>query len=115
MPKNIKKVTKKPVAITPVSAQSAPAAAVIPVKTESEKIWDEIKNLPIEMFGLPSQTVAQHCTPVSVDPNRLFLTIRSTATLPALETTLGTKFTVELADKFVIVARPVNSLFQQKK
>ena len=114
----MKKVTKKPVTVTPVSAQAdhtAASAPVLPVKTESEKIWNEIKNLPIQMFGLPNQTVVQHCTPVSVDPSRLFLTVKSTSTLPALETTLGSNFTVELADKFVIVARPVNPLFSQKK
>ena len=82
MPKNTtKKVTKKSVPVVVPVVQTSP---VVPVKTESEKIWNEIKDLPLQMFGLPNQVVSQHCIPVQVDPTRLFLTIRSTSTLPAL-------------------------------
>lgn len=109
MSKNTKKNTKKLAAVASVTPP-VPVVKAISVKTESEKIWDEIKNLPIQMFGLPSQTVAQYCTPVAVDPNRLFLTIRSSATLPSLEISVAGKFNVELADKFVIVTRLVKPL-----
>ena len=78
---------------------------VAPTKTEADKIWEEIKNLPIQMFGLPFQVVANHCQVVRIEPNRLYLTIRSTATLPSLETAIAPKFVVELADKWVIVTR----------
>lgn len=74
-------------------------------KSEADKIWDEIKNKPILMFALPNQFVFQHCNQVPVEPSKLYLTIRSTATLPSLETAIGNKFSVELADKFVIVSR----------
>lgn len=122
-----KKTSKKTVEV------SAPITLPpVPEKTEAEKIWEEIQLLPIEMFALPNQIVAQHCEPLpfAIDPNRLFLTIRSTATLPSLEFSLQSftknskmqaaelakrgqvmqvkEYTVELADKFVIVARALN-------
>lgn len=98
-PKKAKKVA--PVVAPPV----APASPAMPVKTEAEKIWDEIKHLPIQMFGLPNQTVGQHCTFVPVEPTKLYVSIRSTATLPSLESAVAPVFVVELADKWVIVTR----------
>lgn len=80
-------------------------ATVVPTKTEAEKIWEEIKSLPIQMFGLPSQVVANHCTFVPIEPSKLYVSIRSTATLPSLEAAVAPKFVVELADKWVIVTR----------
>jgi hypothetical protein len=148
-PKKAKKVTKptvkkatKPVlkAPKPVVAPVVPApvpvpvpvpapVAAAPVKTEAEGIWDEIRFLPIQMFGLPNQMVEQHCTPLPVEPSHLYLTIRSSAALPSLESALTeytdkmelvakktntvnkSKFTVELADRFVVIARVKPSIF----
>lgn len=74
-----------------------------PAKTPAEQIWDDIKSTPINLFGLPNQFVSQHCAPVSVEPSKLYLVSRSSAFLPALEAALTTKFSVELADKWIIV------------
>jgi hypothetical protein len=93
-----------------------PVSSVVhapPVQTEAEKIWDQIRNLPIQMFGLPGQVVAMHATPFPIEPTKLYLTIRSSATLPSLETAVGDGFTVEQADRFVIVARKAAPLFPQ--
>lgn len=135
--KTTKKVsTKKSMTVVaaPVQAEVITEIAVSAVKTEAEKIWDEIKDLKIEMFALPNQFVWQYCTalPFNVDPNRLFLTTRSTATLPSLEASLDSftkdtkqaaaelakrghvvevkEYKVELADKYVIVSRAVPQL-----
>lgn len=100
-----------------VVEEAAPVATpkAAPVQTEAQKIWDEIANLPILMFGLPDQTIAMHCSPMTVEPNKLYLITRSSATLPSLEASIGKNFTVELADKFVIVARAPKPLFPSKK
>lgn len=100
-----------------VVEEAAPVAhpKSAPVQTEAQKIWDEIQNLPILMFGLPDQTVAMHCGPIAVEPTKLYLLTRSSATLPSLEASVGKNFTVELADKFVIVARAPKPLFPPKK
>jgi hypothetical protein len=130
--KKIVKATKKSPAKKPAPVV-APVAYAEPVKTDAEKIWEEIQHLPIEMFALPNQVVAQHCEPLpfAIDPSRLFLITRSTATLPSLEFSLQSftknsktraeelakkghvvevkEYTVELADKYVIVGRAINS------
>ena len=80
-------------------------------KTEADLMWDEIKGRPIEMFALPEQVVAQHCTPVPLDPNKLYLTLRSSAVLPSLEASVSKDFHVEMADRWAVVTRkPVLNL-----
>lgn len=114
--KPVKKTVAKPVSAAPqVHPFYAAQQAAQPVgPTEAEKIWDEIKNLPIQMFGLPNQFVSQHAVPFPIEPTKLYLTIRSSATLPSLEVAVGDKFTVEQADRFVVVARKVTLPFQGK-
>lgn len=121
------KTTKKPVKNTvtkkvektvtppPVVAVAPPVPPPPPVKTEAEKMWDEIKNRPIEMFGLPDQYVFQHATFVAVEPTALYVTIRSSATLPSLEAAIKGDFTVELADKFVVIRRVPKPLIPSKR
>jgi hypothetical protein len=73
--------------------------------SEAGKIWDEIKEKTIEMFALPDQKVLDHCTPVNIEPSKLYLRTKSSAVLPSLEVSCGKNFTVELVDKYVTVAR----------
>ena len=84
-------------------------------RNQSDVIWDEIRNLPIQMFGLPDQIIAMHVTPVPVEPSKLYVTIRSSATLPSLEAAVAPAFQVELADKFVIIRRVPPPLVPSKK
>lgn len=120
---NKKPVTNKATKTAPAVQQQAPAApptyvsppVAMPAMAESARIWEEIRYRPIEMFALPNQIVEQHCTPFPVDPNRLYLTVRSTATLPSLEASCGKEFVVELADRFIIITRAVAPLVPPKK
>lgn len=73
--------------------------------TEAEKIWNEISNLPLEMFSLPDQTVRKYCTPVSIEPSKLYITASVQAVVPALETAIGKKFDIEMATKYIIISR----------
>ena len=72
------------------------------VKTESDKaveqtpaakLWDKIKDLPIDIFALPNQTVKDHAKREEgmdeVFPNDVYVTLRSAAAFPALEEALG--------------------------
>lgn len=111
--KKTTKATKKaaPVVAPPVAPAAPVHAPVLVQKTEAEKIWDTIKNLPIHMFGLPAQIVGQHCTPVPVEPSRLYVIARSPAVLPSLETAVAVVgLEVEMADKFIIVRPSVKPL-----
>jgi hypothetical protein len=65
----------------------------LPVETGAQKLWDQIKNLPLEIFSLPNQLVQNHVTRESgiekAIPDSLHLTLKSSAVLPALEETLN--------------------------
>lgn len=113
-PKKTKKVEQPMVAPpAPPPAPTAPPPA--PTRTEAQVIWDQVRMRPIQMFGLPGQTVEQHCTFVTVEPSALYVTIRSSATLPSLEAAVAPDFTVELADKFVIVRRAPKPIIATKQ
>lgn len=78
---------------------------VVKPTTEADKIWTEIKDKQVQMFALPNQTVASYCQPTKVDPTRCFLISKAAAIIPALEEALGKAYTVEVMDKYVVVAR----------
>lgn len=75
------------------------------MQTEAEKIWDEIKDVAVEMFSLSGQTVKNFSKPIAVEPTRLFLLFSSGAFLPALEVAIGKKYHVEQQDKYILVTR----------
>lgn len=76
-----------------------------PVVTEAAKIWSEISGVELEMFSLPGQTVEKYCTQVNIEPTKLYVTASVQAVVPALEAALGKRFTVERAQKFIVIAR----------
>jgi hypothetical protein len=72
---------------------------------ESDKIWNEIKDKSINMFALPGQTVKNHVQKLNVPgANGLYVKLSSSAVLASLEETLN-GFTVEAAEKYVIIKR----------
>lgn len=97
------KNTPAPVPVTPPPVM---------VKTAADKIWDEIKNLNIEMFGLADQRVHMYCKPVPADPTKLFLVASAGAVLPALELVVAPRYAVEQVDRFIVVTPAVNPLFK---
>ena len=84
------------------------------VKTEADKIWDEIKDLKIEMFALPDQRVHQYCKPVTVDPAKLFLITSAGSVLPSLEAVIAPKYVVEKQERFLVVT-PAPAALSVKK
>ena len=62
-------------------------------KTDAEKLWDKIKDVPIDLYALPDQVVSQHVTREAklekAVPDAVHLTLKSAAVLPALEEALG--------------------------
>lgn len=79
-------------------------SAIVPEKTVAEKIWLHIKDVRLDMFGLPSQTISKYCSPVPADPNKLFLSYKVGAVLPAMESVLTSVYDVELYDKYITVS-----------
>lgn len=67
---------------------------------ESDALWAEIQNLPIDMWGLPNQRVRDHAEKLTGTGNQLFLKLGAPAVLPALETALGVQKQFVVEDKY---------------
>lgn len=74
-------------------------------KTNADKIWEEIKDVKVNMFTLPDQTVSMYCSPIAVEPTKLYLSFTVTSVLPALEFALGTSYKVEVVGRFIAVSK----------
>jgi hypothetical protein len=74
------------------------------VKTLIDKIWDDIKDKPLEMFALPQQFVHMYCEPITIEPTKLYLKYKVPAVLPALEEVLKNKYIVERANKYICIS-----------
>lgn len=72
-------------------------------QTVANKIWEEIKNIPLDLFGIKGRPVNEVCSPVLIEPTKCYLTIKVGAVLPALEEAIGKKYEVNLVNKFVVV------------
>jgi hypothetical protein len=61
---------------------------------KTNKLWEKIKDLPMEIFAIPNQTIKDHAKHEDgmddVFPDAVYLTLRSTAAYPALEEALYT-------------------------
>lgn len=68
-------------------------------------IWNDIKDKEIDMFALPNQVVSMHAQPIPIEPSKLYVTLNSSAALPSLEVAVGSKYKVELVDRFVTITR----------
>ena len=71
--------------------------------TIADKIWAKIKNEKLEMFALPDQFVHMYCEPIAIEPTKLYLVCKVAAALPALETALNGKYSVEKINKYICV------------
>lgn len=62
-------------------------------KSIATQIWQEIENVPLEIFGIPNQVVSMHLKPLNLEWGQVLLVIpRSSAVLPSLESTFCNKF-----------------------
>lgn len=69
-----------------------------------KKIWDEIKDKPLDVFAMTS-TVSNFCEYVDIDPTKCYIKCKATATLPALETALGVGFQCTMVEKYVLIEK----------
>ena len=74
-------------------------------QTEADSIWEEIKSKPLDIFGLPNQRVQDFCSVTTIEPSKLYLTIKAQAVLPALDTLLNRSFVVSKIDRWVTIER----------
>lgn len=79
---------------------------------ESDQIWEEIKNLPLDVFALGKAKVQDHVFKIDLKGTDLYLKLSSSAVLPALESSIsnqyltrGKRYQIEPAEGFVVVKR----------
>jgi len=80
------------------------AEKIVEKKTVADKIWEEIKGIELAMFSLPDQTVEKYCQQIKIEPSKLYLIFTAQAVIPALEEAVGSKFNVDLAQKYLIIS-----------
>lgn len=74
--------------------------------SEADKIWSEIKDKSLHMFGLPPKRVEEQCQPVSIEPSKCYLSYRgASAILAALEEALGENYAYSIVSKYIVVER----------
>lgn len=81
---------------------------------ESDKIWAEIKELPIDMFALPDQRIKNHAQRMKVTPTEVHLKLKSSSVIASLEAALGRKYELEVTEGYVIVRRIAPSMSMPK-
>lgn len=72
---------------------------------EALLIWNEIRQVDLNLFALPGQILENHATVIPFSDKELYLILKSTAVLPALEQVLGSKFSVQQTDRYTIISR----------
>jgi hypothetical protein len=75
-----------------------------------QKIWDAIKDLDVEYFALPWQTISTICNPLNLVPDVLYVNLKSSAAIRSIELALNKK--VVRVDKEMI---PMFVVEQQNK
>jgi hypothetical protein len=74
--------------------------------TVADKIWQDIKDLRLELFALPNQFVNSYCEQIKIEPSKLYLTSKVSAVLPILEEALRGRYNVEKINKYIVVSIP---------
>jgi hypothetical protein len=94
------------------------------VTDEASLIWEEIRNVSIDLYALPNQKICDHVEVLPVPGTTLYLKPKSSAVLPSMESALSGRFIVtsndtntfltvkreepkvEVSEDFVIFQRP---------
>lgn len=101
------KPSKKEDMTTPTvsGVETSPQPVPVPVLTESDKIWEGIKNLPLDLYSLPGQTVSTHTKRFIGSPDAVYLKLSSSAVVASLEVALGKKYTTEVSEAGYILVK----------
>lgn len=89
----------------------------VKLSQETEAMWNDIKDLSTDFFGLKNIKVKDVATPLALDPTKLFLKLKAPVVLVSLENTLSTlvhkdvvgdtvlKYSVELVKGMAVVSK----------
>lgn len=107
MPRANKSKKQENVVKTEVVASVPEIVVPVPpsIFLESKKMWEEVKDVQLNMFSLPDQKVSQYCQEVTVEPGKLYVLIKVSSVLTALEDALSEKFNIQPVGKYVVITR----------
>lgn len=77
------------------------------VSSAADEIWNDIKNLDINMFALPNQKVNDYCVPIMVEPSKLYLKVKTSSFIRILEDTISNKYNVVFDSAYLTVSKKV--------
>jgi hypothetical protein len=82
----------------------------VKMKTNSDVLWEKIKGLDLNLFGLPGQTLEKNAERFEIDPDAVYMVIKTGAVLPALEEALqrvdpgrGKRFDLNQVDRYTVL------------
>lgn len=76
------------------------------VLTDADKLWNEIRVLPISMYGLPVQKVEDHVTRMLGAKDVVYLKLKSSAVVAGLEQSLNpNKYKVDQLEGYIMIDR----------
>ncbi len=52
---------------------------------QQQALWDNIKDVRVEYFGLKGQKVHMVCEPINIDPESLYISLKGPAAIRSLE------------------------------
>jgi hypothetical protein len=76
-------------------------------KFESDKIWEEVKDLPIEMFSLPNQKISDHVTKIALPGKVVTVKLKSSSVITSLDYALSNKYDVVQGELYTTIGRKV--------
>jgi hypothetical protein len=80
------------------------------METPAEQIWNQIKNLPIDLFSIPGKKVQDFCRFHPVEPSKAYLIpLTASSFLTALERSVGSEFSVEQVLHYIIVSKNISN------
>lgn len=76
---------------------------------QHDVLWNKLKNVQINLFGLPNQKICDYCDPILTDPQKLSLKLKpakktATAIVSALSEALKPHYTVDLVEQYYIIS-----------
>ena len=75
-------------------------------ETEADKIWEEIKDRPIDIFGLTNKKVSDYIVKIGIPDESLHVKLLVGAAIVGLEQSLGSDYDIELAEQqYLIISR----------
>lgn len=72
--------------------------------TRADVIWNQIKNIKVDIYALPNQTLEKHVERVKVSDDSVHIKLNSPAILPAMEEAMS-KIVMAKGERFDISAQ----------